>query len=356
MKKMIKYPSTPQFREVVVNVNRRNNFLGLDENGDAIYDPSLPKPIIKFIGTVKLHGTSAAVLCNDISGMWSQSRGNIITPEKDNAGFAWFVESKKEVFLDLIQQIKTKFNIDTSLNTIGVYMEWAGSNIQKNVGICNIDKTAFIYGIKISPFNDVDDENSTAYWVDYSGFRSNENRIYNMLDFKTFEVEIDFNRPELAQNLIYDLTMEVEKECPVAKAFGFDSTIGEGIVFSHIFDNGSRVFFKSKGDAHAGVSKVKTIKRVDDVKINKCIEVAEKVTPNWRLEQMLTETFDLINGGQLDVKKTGDFIKSVVNDIIKEETITISENDLELKDITKYVSQISKEFFFNRLNQVNGLI
>jgi hypothetical protein len=115
------------------------------------------------------------------------------------------------------------------------------------------------------------------------------------------------------------------------------------------------VFFKSKGDAHAGVSKVKAIKRVDDEKINKCIEVAEKVTPNWRLDQMLTETFDLINGGQLDVKKTGEFIKSVVNDIIKEETITISENGLELKDITKYVSQIAKEFFFNRLNQVNGL-
>ena len=356
MKKMIKYPSTPQFREVVVNVNRRNNFVGLDENGNAIYDPSLPKPKLKFLGTVKLHGTSAAILWNEVSGMWSQSRGNIITPQSDNAGFAWFAESKKEVFLSLIDVIKTKFNIDTTLNTIGVYMEWAGGNIQKNVGICNIDKTAFIYGVKISPFNDVDDENSSAYWVDYSDLRSNENRIYNMLDFKTFEIEIDFNRPEIAQNLIIDLTMEVERECPVSKDFGFDNTIGEGIVFTHLGENGVRMFFKSKGEKHAGVSKVKTLKRVDDVKVNKCIEVAEKVTPNWRLEQMLTETFDLINGGQLDVKKTGDFIKSVVNDIIKEETITISENDLELKDITKYVSQIAKEFFFNRLNQVNGLI
>ena len=56
MKKMIKYPSIEQFRNIVSNVNRHFNFVGLDENGDAIYDPTLPKPIITFKGTVKLHG------------------------------------------------------------------------------------------------------------------------------------------------------------------------------------------------------------------------------------------------------------------------------------------------------------
>jgi hypothetical protein len=91
MKKMIKFPSIEQFRSVVATVLRQFNFVGLDENGDAIYDTTKPKPTLTFKGTVKLHGTNAAVCWNASSGMWAQSRENIITPEKDNAGFAFFV-------------------------------------------------------------------------------------------------------------------------------------------------------------------------------------------------------------------------------------------------------------------------
>jgi len=357
MKKMIKYPSTPQFREVVSDVNRRHNFCGLDENGEAIYDPSKPKPTIKFIGTVKLHGTSAGVLFNNKSGMWCQSRGNIITPQSDNAGFAFFAESTKESWMSIINEIADKYGIDLDNNTIGVYSEWAGSNIQKGVGITNIEKSAFIYGIKISPIVEDEEElkNNPAYWVDYSGFRDNEKRIYNILDFQTYEIEIDFNRPELSQNKIVEMTLSVEEECPVAKHFGFPNTVGEGIVFSNLDENGVRIFFKSKGEKHAGVSKVKTLKPVDDARVQKCIDLAEKVTPAWRLEQMLNETFDTLNGGTYDVKDTGKYIKSVMNDIVKEELQTISDEGLELKDITKYISEISKKFFFQRLNEKVGL-
>ena len=37
--KVIKFPSIDQFRTVVSNVLRHYNFEGLDENGEAIYDP-----------------------------------------------------------------------------------------------------------------------------------------------------------------------------------------------------------------------------------------------------------------------------------------------------------------------------
>ena len=94
MKKMISYPSTPQFRDVVGTINRHFSFVGLDDNGDAIYDHSKTKPVLKFIGTVKLHGTSASVIFNDISGIWVQSRSNIITPQSDNAGFAFLLRLK----------------------------------------------------------------------------------------------------------------------------------------------------------------------------------------------------------------------------------------------------------------------
>jgi hypothetical protein len=357
MKKMIAYPSTPQYREVVGNINRTNNFVGLDSNGDAIYNPSLPKPIIKFTGTVKLHGTSAAVLFNNIAGLWVQSRSNIITPQSDNAGFAFFVESKRESFINLILKVKEKYNIDLDKNTIGIYSEWAGSNIQKGVGIANIPKSCFIYGIKISPIWESEEEQkeTPAYWVDYMGVRDIDNSIYNLLDFKTYEIEINFNRPELSQNKIIEMTMEVERECPVAKVFGFDNTIGEGIVFSNIDKSGTRIFFKSKGELHAGVSKVKTLKPVDDEKIQNCIDVAEKVTPAWRLEQILNETFDTLNGGTIDIKQMGTYIKAVINDVIKEEIGIISDSGLEIKDISKYLSTISRNFFLQRLNEEVGL-
>jgi len=163
MKKMIKFPSIEQFRTVVSNVNRHFNFVGLDENGDAIYDPTLPKPVITFKGTVKLHGTNAGVSFNygydeNSSEFWAQSRENIITPEKDNAGFAFFVESKKHVFRKFANQIDSLNLFDVRHNTVTIYGEWCGGNIQKGVGITNIPKSFFIFGVKVTPHTSSEEE------------------------------------------------------------------------------------------------------------------------------------------------------------------------------------------------------
>lgn len=343
MKKLISAASIGQFREVVASVNRTANFVGLDENGKAIYDPSIKKPVIIFTGTCKLHGTFAAFLYNNESGYWIQSKENIITPEKDNAGFAFFAESKKGVFIDLIKSLAKLHGIDLNSNTIMLGMEWAGKGIQKSVGISEIDKSAFIFShAKVSPF----DQEKPSYWISTDKIDSIDDRIYNIENFKTFSIEVDFNKPELSQNKIIELTIEVENECPVSLEFGLESTIGEGIVFSHLNEDGSRLIFKSKGDKHSAKSKVKTLKPVDDEKINKCIQIAEQVTPSWRLSQMITETFDTLNGGVLSRAGLGNYIKAVINDIIKEESDIIVNAGLEIKDIAKYVSTIAKDYFF----------
>lgn len=220
---MIKFPSIEQFRTVVANVNRRYNFTGLDENGEAIYDPSLPKPVLTFKGTVKLHGTNAAVSFNAPSGMWAQSRENIITPEKDNAGFAFFAHSHEAEFMRLFHDVAVNNDIDMHKNTITIYGEWAGGNIQKGVGICNLPKSFFIFGVKITPHTETEEElkENPAYWVDYSYLKNNDVRIYNIDDYPTYSIDIDFNMPQLVQNQLSELTIAVEEECPVAKAFGF---------------------------------------------------------------------------------------------------------------------------------------
>lgn len=125
------------------------------------------------------------------------------------------------------------------------------------------------------------------------------------------------------------------------------SMIGEGIVWSTNL-NGNVHRFKVKGELHAGKSKVKTLNRVDDEKLKKTLEIAEKVTPTWRLAQMLETACDFMNGGTLDRSKLGEYIKLVMADVIKEDMDLLVEAGLEPKDIGKYVSEIARRYFFDQ--------
>lgn len=344
MKKMVKFPSIEQFRTIVATVLRQYDFSGLDENGDAIYDTTRPKPTLTFKGTVKLHGTNAAVSGNLSDGIWAQSRENIITPEKDNAGFAFFVESNKELFTELIASVFTKNEIDMLENTVTIYGEWAGGNIQKGVGITNIEKSFFIFGVKVTPHITTEEEDKVkpAYWVDYSYLKSPENRIFNIDDYPTWTIDIDFNMPQLVQNKLSELTLAVEEECPVAKAFGF-SGIGEGIVWSTTL-NGNVHRFKVKGERHSS-SKVKTLAAVDTEKLESIQKFVEYAVTKSRFNQALENVFP--NEEPIKNNKLGDVIRWVVNDVIKEEMDTMVDNKIEPKDVNKYISSKVREMFFN---------
>lgn len=337
----ISFPSIEQFRNVIANINRQFNFVGLDVNGDAIYDPSLPKPILEFRGSVKLHGTNAATCFNNIDGLWVQSRENIITSEKDNAGCAFSVYSNKEVWISLIKSLADANTIDLDKNTISVYFEYAGGNIQKGVAITNLEKSAFIFAdAKISPF----DAEQVAYWIPTSvngeNLSSKENKIYNVNDYETFTIDIDFNMPQLSQNAIIDMTVAVENECPVGKAFGF-SGVGEGVVFI-TYLNGVRYSFKSKGMKHSS-SKVKVLASVDVDKLNSIKEFVEYAVTESRFNQGLEKTF---GNSPVDVTKMGDLIRWVVADVMKEEMDAMVENKIEPKDVNKYISTKVREMFF----------
>jgi hypothetical protein len=342
MRKHISYPSIEQFRNVITNINRQFNFVGLDENGDAIYDHNKMKPILTFKGTVKLHGTNAGVSFNE-GGYWIQSRENIITPEKDNAGFAFFVESKKDVFKKFVDQINSANFFDLRNNTVTIYGEWCGGNIQKGVAICNLPKSFFIFGVKVTPHTNSEEEQKAkpAFWIPSHYLKSPEDNIYNIEDFQTWEMEIDFNYPELVQNKLGELTLAVEEECPVGKAFGF-SGVGEGIVWSCNY-NGVVHRFKVKGEKHSS-SKVKKLAEVDVEKINSIKEFVDYAVTESRFNQGIEKTFP--NNEPIDVKKMGQLMKWIVDDIIKEEMDTMVQNKLEPKDVGKYISTKVREMFF----------
>ena len=351
MKKMSKFTDIDQFRSIVKAVISHSCYEGKDPDGQPIYNRNIPKPKVGFTGTVKLHGSNAGIAFNNVDGLWVQSRSNIITPEADNAGCAFFVHARKDIFIGLIKQVAERENIDLSANTVLLYGEWCGGNIQKGVAISGLDKMIVIFDAKVRPFSQTEIDDSTSFYVSSSGLMDNPNLIYNVEQFGTYNLDIDFERPDISQNEMVKLVEAVEAECPAGKFFG-KSGIGEGIVWRAEY-NGQRFVFKTKGEKHS-TSKVKKIAEVDTEKMDSILEFVEYAVTENRLNQGVEQVFTT-NGIEADVSKTGDFIRWVIGDVVKEETDVMKDNGLEPSNVNRHVSEKSRKWFMNFVNSQTGL-
>ena len=324
---MFKMPKIEQFRHVVRSMQKGN---------------PLEIPVVDAVGRVKLHGTNASVSYNETDGIKVHSKNNIITVEKDNAGFARFIDDRKPEIKTMMLKLYNRLNHKCYGRTITVFGEFCGKGINKGAAICDIDKSWFVFGIKI-------DEDWISDEVFDIIFEEGKD-IYHLKPYKT--ITIDFNSIEQVNNEIFQIVADIEKECPIAKQFGIYG-VGEGIVFSFPFKH--KIYqFKTKGEKHSD-TKVKKIKVIDEDKFNKIKSVANIVTPVWRLNQMYDETFDTINGGTGDIKKTGDYIRNVIADVNKEDYDIIETEGLTSKDVNKYISAIAKDFLFKKLDEEAGI-
>ncbi len=325
-KQFVTFPKIGQFRKVVKNVRESTAFQGLGADGAPIMDYDKPKPTRTFTGTVKLHGTNAGVCYDPRTGdLYAQNRNRVLTTESDNAGFAFWVEANKEALSNLGASYD---NIDSDLVT--VFGEWCGGNIQKGVAINGLPKMFVIFAVKVGDTWVTDLESG------YSPVR--DMNMYLITRFDTYTVDIDFNNPDLSVPKLQELTLAVEAECPVGKAFGV-SGVGEGIVWSDTTGN----IFKVKGEKHSS-SKVKTLTDVDIEKLHSINEFVEYAVTESRLEQGIDVVFTQ-PGLDVDIKRLGDFLKWVVRDIISEETDTLLGNNLEPKDIGRGVSAVARTWF-----------
>lgn len=369
MRRMIKYPSISQFRQIVKEITESACFIGLDGEGKAMFDYLKPKPVVTFTATEKVHGTNASVCYSNSDGVWCQSRENVITVEKDNMGFAWFIEQNKEKVISIIKELAKEKNIDLNTHIISLYGEYAGGNIQKNSALTNSEKCFIIFEhFKVSPIEPQEDSDTgtieKAKWyktISYSDFgvpephiewvESPENKIYNIMNFDTWSFTIDFNKPERSQNDLIALVQEIiEPSSPLGKKFGHEANVGEGVVISHLFEDGSLIQAKVKGEAHAkGSSKVKTLKVVDTEKLDKIDKCIEEICHNWRFEQMFDLVKESNNGFFPDMKNISEFIKLVNQDTIKEEFVIISDYGFEPKEVLSKVTKISKLWYIDRL-------
>lgn len=343
-----KFTDIGQFRNVVKSVKQSAQFVKIDEEGLVIVNRDALMPTISFHGTVKLHGTNSGVAMDQDQNVWYLGRNHNVTVEKDNAGFAFFVESHKEIFKGMLVSIREKLQL--SDEDVIIYGEWCGQGIQKGVAINELPKMFVIFAIKVVE----KDEDKTAHYVDrniVSEYSSPDNKIYNIHDYPSFDIDIDFENPSEAQNKLVEITEQVEKECPVGKAFGV-SGIGEGVVWEGNWEN-SRYIFKIKGEKHSS-SKVKKTAHVDVEKVNSIKEFVEYAVTENRLNQAMEQVFTT-NSIEPSRKGTGDFLRWVVQDIHKEEMDTMVENNLEPKDVNGKISEKARNWFFNKLDEEVGL-
>jgi len=340
---MIKFPEIGQFRQTIRVVTDRARYIGKDDNGDAIFDNNKKLPTLTFTGSVKLHGTNAGVTLSKDGEMYAQSREHIISVENDNAGFAFFVESNKEKFKELFKTLDFR-----DADYITIFGEWSGGNIQKGVAINGLPKMFVVFAVKLSYEDDLEKTNYFLTDDETKHIKNVDSLIFNILDYETYSIDIDFNEPQIAQNKMIELTNEVEKKCPVGAAFGKDG-VGEGIVWKCDTENGT-IRFKVKGKKHSS-SKMKVLAPIDTEKLNSIKEFAEYSVTESRLRQGIEKVFTSLNES-VDIKKMGEFLRWINSDIMKEEMDTLKDNGLEPKDVNKAISNIARDWFLDKWNNL----
>lgn len=296
-------------------------------------------PTLSYEGTTKLHGSNFAVVLEKNNGFYCQSRERIISVGSDNAGSAAWANSVSIKDWDILRA-----NFPADWSKVAVYGEWAGQGIQKNVAIAMLPKAFYIFAARlISESGETEEWLDTRNWIMPAG-------VYNIYNFPTFKIDINFESPEYAVAEINKLVLEVEAECPVGKALGV-SGIGEGLVMRSVTKGyeSSRYWFKAKGDKHVN-SKVRKLATVDIEKYESEQAFISAVLDEGRLEQGFNWLKE--NNKPQDEKSTGDFIRWVFNDVIKECLPEMEASGIQEKNLGKLLANPAKKWYFNRLNNL----
>jgi len=258
-----------------------------------------------------------------------QSKERELGVGEDNAGFKAAM---------LTKDYESLFNGIDFKESCAIFGEWCGGNIQAKVALNQLPKMFVIFAIKID-----------GVYQDLANFKHIKNEaelIYNILDFPTYSVDIDFNHPELIQNKLIELALAVEAECPVAKQLGA-TDIGEGVVLEcFVPEMKKRYIMKIKGKKHQN-SHVKTLTTVDVEAVENLNAFIEYAVTENRMMQGIDKMVEL--GLPLDLKSTSEYLRWVYGDVVKEESDTMIANGIDPKKVGGAISAKARVFWMNYL-------
>ncbi|CAK5228130.1 unnamed protein product [Aphanomyces euteiches] len=343
---MIPFPSIEQFRHVIAAVAYHAQYVGRDEDNKPIHDTTKPLPVLTFHGSVKLHGSNTGIVFHAYSPaeIQFQSRSRILSVKDDYEGFANHMTRHLDCLVELKQAIAESVGPDSTADqTIAVFGEWCGGNIQKGVALAQLPKMFVMFGVLVG-----------ERWLDMTLLRSVEfeaARIFHVHRFGEWAITIDFNAPKESQPELEQLTALIEEECPAGKHFGI-SGVGEGIVWKCVTPGftGPRFWFKTKGERHAmpdpslkGAKVPKQAAPVDPELVHSIQAFIDLAVSDARLEQGLSVLKE--RGIEITIKSMGEFIKWVQQDVAKEETDTMAANGLEFKTLAGPIAAIAREWY-----------
>lgn len=357
MKTFIKYPSIEQFRHTVAGIQKGCRYTINADNGLLDYTPNAKPPTITFNGTVKLHGTNAAICCKyQNENFWVQSRKRILTVQNDNYGFARYCAENEDniqrMLLSLAYCCDDYFGNTLDGYVISVYGEWCGEGIQSGIGISELNRMFVVFSVRLT--KTVNEKIIDQKWlpldsISLTEFSDELGDIHLITDFPTYTIDIDFSDPSKSTDELISLTEQVEADCPVANHFGIHDGIGEGIVWEAFWQN-SRHTFKTKGEKHANAKSPHKIKvPISPEQIEQTNDLINYVVTDSRLNQGYAELFA---NTEADIAETGKFIKWMINDIAKEEMDVIIKSNLEFRSITKGIGKAAVKWFHKKIGDV----
>ena len=276
--------------------------------------------------------------------------------EYDTALIPTFVKSikKENKYIEKHKRIRYDIEIENNNNYFANNILVHNSNIQKGVALNGLEKMFVIFDVRLIKLNE-DINKIERMWLSpnkISGLQlaHHDLRIYNIYDFETWKIDIDFNYPQLKQNELVEITKKIEAMCPVGKFFGNEG-VGEGAVWKSItepFTNDSGYWMKVKGEKHSS-SKVKTIASVNIERLNNIKEFIELAVTDNRCAQSI----DKLKEAGLPLLRTSlpEYLRWIHGDIMKEEMDTILANGFEPKELVSHISSKAREWFFR--NEIN---
>ena len=381
---MIKFPSIAAPRQVLPSVVLAAQFTHVDPEAQTPqFDKSAPLPILSFRGTIKLHGSNAAIVQILHSGApvekstYLQSRQRILSPEHDLMGFCAHMSGNAKTITRLFRTVRkflaeekegSEKEEEKELEKIAIFGEWCGKGIQKGVAISELPRTFVIFAVRVVYEGDKEDQER---WLDVSaipGLKDEEARVFNIMQFPTFKVEIDFNNEENVEEVkkkMDELTLSVEEECPVGRYFGLKGT-GEGVVWQasgcpNMTEKlekwaNSRYWFKTKGVKHTqwrapGTDDKVKAKHVDPKRQGKIDKLVEAVVTQGRLEQGL-QVLEREMMLPLEISSIGAFIKWIHGDVIKEEYDRIEAAGVKTKALQGPMNFMAKKWYIERIEEM----
>lgn len=337
MKPHYSFPKIQQYHQVLKHLKLQAQYTGKDEQGDPVFDHTLPLPTIKFEGRTKLHGTNAAIVFSADGSFYCQSRERIIDELTDNAGFAhWAHKEGHRIFAKLPA-------FDDATEHLVLYGEWCGGSIQASVALNQLPKMFVVFGLKAVPKERRDDEHYT--WLPITGIQDPSIQVYNIEQIPAYEIEVDLERPDKAIEQMTAWVEEIDQVCPFAKFLGVEGH-GEGLVFRPATDLGYNCAFKVKGPSHAQ-SKIRKLPTVDVQRMDTIQQAVDTHCHEDRLEQGYKA---VVRGPEDETpQKIADFIRWVVNDLWTEEQDALRASDISQKEIGAATSKKAARWFQTKL-------